>query len=315
MVKTSPNILIVGTGAIGSFYGGKLSQIGLNVSTLSRSDYKVVKKKGIRIKSILGNFHFTPKKAYRFGEDIRENFDYIIVTLKVLPNINIPILLKDLVTKHTSIVLLQNGIDIEKHAYKTFPNNEIISGLAFVCINRFEPGIIEHLDFGRLAFGTYPKGISEKTKNLTDLFLKCGIPCSSANYILKVRWQKLVWNAAFNPISVLAGGATTKEILETKQTSSLVKNIMKEVILIANATGNKLPLSIIQKYIKDTKKMKPYKTSMLLDYESRRPMEVEAILGNAVRLSKKKKVPVPHLETFYNLLTLINKINLQNNKK
>lgn len=303
-------VLVVGTGAIGSFYGGKLHQAGAEVSTLCRSDYDKVKNEGIHITSVLGDFNFMPHEVVKNIEDYSSTPDYLLITTKVLPGIDIKKLIKSRVGKETAIVLIQNGINIEEPIKEAFPENELISGLAFICVSRTCPGQIFHQDYGRLTIGNYPQGLTDKTRHLQRLFIDSGLECVGDDNITKSRWIKLVWNAPFNPISVIGGGIDTKTILENEESLKLVSDVMKEVVSIAHESGYELPQSLIQKNIEDTFKMKPYKTSMLLDYENKRPLEVEVILGNTVRIARKLRICVPKLESLYALLLLINDNNL-----
>jgi 2-dehydropantoate 2-reductase len=302
----NPEILLIGTGAVGAFYGGKLSQSGARVSVLCRSDYDVVRSNGIKIKSIYGDFHFSPAEVINKISNYSKRPDYIIVATKVLPEINIPEIIKEGVHPATSIVMLQNGIDIEEKIAQAFPENEIISALAFICATRLEYGLIEHKDYGRIAIGKYPYGISEKVTELANLFSQSGIPCQTHEDIITARWIKLVWNAPFNPISVLGGGVDTKTIMESENALNLVKSVMYEVKMIAERAGHIIPESIIEKNLQDTYSMTPYKTSMLNDFENKRPMEVEAILGNVMRIAEKYSLPIPCIRTLYSLLSLIN---------
>ena len=306
-------VLLFGTGAVGGFYAGKLSQAGACVSAVSRSDYDTVKKNGITIKSVLGDFSFIPDKVLKNGADYKDRPDYIIVATKVFPEIDIYSMIKDAAYPETSIVLLQNGIDIEKSVAEKFPGNEIISALAFICVARPEHGSIDHQDYGRIVIGRYPDGNSEKVKLLMDMFLKSGVTASSSDSVIAARWTKLLWNAPFNPLSVICGGADTREMLNQPEIKKLCRDVMNEVLLIAKADGYSIDESLITKNIEDTEKMTPYKTSMLLDYENKRPMEVEAILGNALSIARKHKVNAVHIETLYALLTIINKKNLRKN--
>jgi 2-dehydropantoate 2-reductase len=296
--------LIIGAGAIGSFYGGKLAQAGAEVSTISRSDFDVVKKNGIEVKSCLGDFHFSPQKVLRDVGDYDEKPDFILVATKVLPEISVPDLIRPALAPYTSIILLQNGIHIENEIAKSFPQHHLISALAFVCVSKIAAGKIHHQDYGRLIVGDFPRGISAKSLELVELWRKSGLPVESSENIQTERWKKLVWNAAFNPISVLFGGLDTKEILENEEAKNLVENVMREVCILAEIDGCKLPENIVEKNIEMTQKMMPYKTSMLLDFEAKRRMEVEAILGNAVRFAKIKNIAVPHLAKVYALLKL-----------
>jgi 2-dehydropantoate 2-reductase len=114
-----------------------------------------------------------------------------------------------------------------------------------------------------------------------------------------------VWNAAFNTLSVAGHGATTAEIIGCKPTLVQVRAIMAEVCALAAADGHPLPADSSERYVEDTRKMTPYKTSMLLDYEAGRAMEIEAVVGNAVRAGGRLGVSTPHLDALYGILTLL----------
>jgi 2-dehydropantoate 2-reductase len=302
-----PSILVVGTGAIGGFYGGKLAQAGASVSTLCRSDYETVKSEGIRVTSTFGDFHFTPEKVIRDLKEYGSPPDYVLVGLKVLPEINTADIIKEVVGSDTAIVLLQNGAEIEEPVARAFPNNEIISGLAFICVTRTDPGHIDHVDFGRLVIGRFPAGKSDKIDLLAALFNDSGVPCTVSEDVVTDRWRKLVWNAPFNPISVLAGGADTKTMMDNPESLELARHVMEEVCKIAEAVGHPLPAGVVEENIEGTRRMSPYKSSMLVDFEAGRPMEVEAILGNGIRAAKRHNLAVPHMESLYGLLKLLDK--------
>ncbi len=301
-----PRILLVGAGAIGCYYSAHLAKAGAHVSTLCRSDYETVKKNGIQINSIRGNFHFTPEKVLKNINEYDLTPDFLVIATKVLPEIDIPKIIKPAIDTKTTIVILQNGINIEEKIAKAFPKNEILSGLAFICVKKASPGIIEHQDYGRLNLGLYPSGKSEKAELFAMLLKQSGIPCDLDTDILSARWKKLVWNAPFNPISVLGGGVNTKTMMETPECLHLVISVMNEVSKLADASGHPLPEGFIEKNLNDTLKMTPYKTSMLLDFENNRQMEVEAILGNTVRIAEKFNIDIPYIKSLYALLTLIN---------
>jgi 2-dehydropantoate 2-reductase len=299
-------VLVIGTGAVGSFYGSLLARQGVEVSVLARSDYTHVKAHGIEIKSEtpLGHYLFQPAQVIRHAAELQEKPDYVLLCVKVVKAVDRVGLLREAIGPNTSIVLICNGVEIEQEVADAFPNHELISGLTFICVTRTAPGQIWHQSYGRLVLGNYhhPRGLSEKTKALCSLFQQTEIPCDTSEEITTVRWQKCVWNAAFNPLSVLSGGLDTSDILSAEE--FFVRALMEEVCLIAAALGHPLPANIITKQIDSTRKMPPYKTSMLLDFEAGRPMETEAILGNAVRAGQRAGVTLPHLESVYALMKL-----------
>lgn len=298
-------VLIVGTGAIGGFYGALLARQGAEVSVVCRSDYAQVKQHGIEINSYsLGNWNFKPCQILKNASEFQGTTDYVFLCTKIIPGLDRVSLIRDAVSPETAIVFIQNGIEIEQEILDAFPNNEVISGLAFICSNRVQPGKVAHLAYGRLALGNPSErtNIKDKTLHLCDLFNQSGIECIASENIVTARWQKCVWNAPFSPLSVLSGGLLTADILQSQE--AFVCSIMQEVCLIAAATGHPLPDDIIDINIKNTYDMPPYKTSMLLDYEQGLPMETEAILGNTIRAGRRSGTDCPHLESVYALMKL-----------
>ncbi len=298
-----PEILVVGTGAVGGYYGAQLARAGASVSTVHRSDHAAVAKDGIHIDGMKGAIHFTPKRVLKRVGDYPGHPDYILVCMKVLPEAPVAAVIRPAVGPDTVIVLLQNGIEIEPPVAEAFPGHEILSGLAFICVSRTGPGQISHTCYGRLTIGRYPQGESVAAQRLAALFEAVGTPCRVSRSVVTDRWRKLVWNAPFNPISVLLR-ADTREILQHPETARLVKGVMEEVARLAAAAGYPLPEHVVEKNLQDTRVMKPYRTSMLLDHLAGRRLEVEAILGNAVAAARRCGVDVPRLETLYGLLSL-----------
>jgi len=296
-------VLVIGAGAVGAFYGSLLAQAGAEVSVVCRSDYDQVKQHDFIINSqALGRWNFTPAQVLKNVADFKGTPDYILLCTKVIPALDGVALIRPAVGRNTAIVFIQNGVEIEQEMLSAFPRNELVSGLAFICCNRTGPGEILHLAYGRLALGNLPNGISRKTVQLCELFNQSGIDCGAVDNIVTGRWQKCVWNAPFNPLSVLSGGLLTLDILQTQE--FFVRSIMQEICNIAAASGHPLPDDIVNINIENTYAMPPYKTSMLLDYESGQPMETEAILGNALRAAQRLGVAAPHLESVYALMKL-----------
>jgi len=297
--------LIIGTGAIGSFYGALLQKAGTDVSVVCRSDYATVKQHGFKINSNeLGNWIFTPSQVVRSASDYQGQADYVFLCSKVIPQINRVELIKAAVSPKTCIVFIQNGVEIEQELIDAFPNNEIISGLAFVCCNRVAAGETHHLAYGKLTLGSVNKlePHTNKAQHLCNLFKQTGIESLVTDQIITSRWLKCLWNASFNPLSVLSGGLSTAEIISTQET--LIRNIMQEVMQIAKASGHPLAEDSIDTNISNTHLMPAYKTSMLLDFEKHQTMEIEVILGNTIAAAKKNGVACPILETLYGVMKL-----------
>src|ERR1700749_609020 len=144
-------IAVVGPGALGSYYGAKLSRFGEEVHFLLRSDYDAVKRKGITIHSPEGDFNARPKCA-RTPQEIG-GCDLVLVALKTTANDQFSKLLPPLVDPKTIVLTLQNGLGNEEALAKLFSIEQIMGGLCFVCLNRTAPGVVQHMAHGVVILG------------------------------------------------------------------------------------------------------------------------------------------------------------------
>lgn len=300
-------VLIVGAGAIGSFYGALLAQKGADVSVVCRSEFEVVREHGFSIESAaLGDWIFRPAQVLRSAAEYQGGHpDYLVVSVKVVHGVDRVQLIRDAVGPDTAIILIENGVEIEAEIAAAFPANELISALAYIQVSRAGPGQVKHHALGDLTLGNYPSGASARCKLLADLWQRHRVRCTVAEQIVTARWHKCVWNAVFNPISVLGGVLDTAAILAPAEGAAFVRQAMQEVVRVAAAAGHALPEATVDRFIEGTRRAPPYKTSMALDFENGRAMEVEVILGNVVRAGRREKVAIPALEALYALLKMV----------
>lgn len=309
-MQSGPSMLIVGAGAVGAFFGSALGRQGARISVVCRSDYEAVSHQGYDIRSpLLGNHRFKPAAVLR---DVAEATppDYLILTVKVLRGMDRATLIRPAVGLHTVIVLIENGIDIEDEIAAAFPDNELLSALAFVAVSRTGSGQIHHQSSGSLNMGRYPAGITPAAEKIAALFEASGVGCKLTENVVGARWQKAVWNATFNPISIMGGVLDTATMLKTPEDRAFVRKAMDEVCAVSAAAGHPQPPKLPEQMITHTHNMPAYKTSMALDYENRRPMEIEAILGNTVRAGRKHGVAMPALESIYAIACMIERTRL-----
>jgi 2-dehydropantoate 2-reductase len=309
MQHALPNfrIAVVGAGAIGCYYGGKLASFGRNMHFLMRSDLDVVRKRGLRIRSQGENIHVPKVNVYRSTEAIGL-CDLVIVALKATSNAELPSLLPPLLHEHTMILTLQNGLGSEEFLAENFGPERVLGGLCFICLNRLEPGVIERYDAGRLTIGEFGRYPQARTHDIAWEFKRCGVVCSIVADMALERWRKLVWNIPFNGLSVAAGGIDTAAILADDGLRQLTVELMDETIAIANRGGHALPTAGALEQMKRTETMGAYKTSTLIDYLAGRPLEIEAIWGEPLRRGKAAGVKTPRLEMLYRLLVSLDRV-------
>ena len=295
-----PTLAVVGAGAVGGYYGGRLAQHGHDVHFLLRSDYDAVRKNGLTVESRDGDF-VLPPETVRVYDDPRRmpRADLVIVTLKSTANDQFEPLIAPLVKEDTAILTLQNGLGNEERLAELFGARRVLGGMAFVCINRAGPGVIRHTDHGIIRLGDFsPPGRSERASRIAAMFNGSRVKCEVLDDLRWGRWQKLTWNVPFNGLGA-ALDLTTDRLIASDEGRRLVAGLIREVIDAARADGVELPASLVETQINNTLTMGAYRSSMQIDRQEKRPMEVEAILGEPLRRAKAKGVAVPILEALY----------------
>lgn len=283
---------IIGMGAIGGFYGGRLAHAGLEVHFLSHSDYAFVVEHGLQIDSCDGNFHLPHINAYHTSADMPKT-DVVIVGLKSVNNHLLPELLAPIITDNTVVVLIQNGIGLEADLQAAFPNLHIVAGLAFICSSKTQPGHINHQCYGSINLGNYSCP-PERFSQILEDFQKAGLQVAEVPYE-EARWKKAVWNMPFNGMTVALDTSTDK-LLNNPATRQLIYDQMMEVIGAANALGiEAITSKFADKMIEMTDAMVPYSPSMKLDYDFHRPMEIYYLYTRPIEEAKKAGFEMPKL--------------------
>lgn len=303
---------VLGTGALGGYYGARLQQSGQEVHFLLHSDYDYVRQQGLRIDSCRGDFRLAQVNAYRHPEDM-PRCDVVIVALKALQNSLLPQLLPPVLADAGVVVLLQNGLGGEALIAQIVGPERVIGGLCFISSNKIGPGHIRHLDYGAILLGEYgpqyqPQGISVRLNQIAEDFTAADIPSELTEDLLQARWQKLVWNIPFNGLSVIFA-ATTDEMIVDPDARLLVDLLMGDVQRGAAACGVGISDAVLEDMIHKTEKMASYSTSMKLDYERKRPLEIEAIFGNPLRAAEGAGAQVTQIRMLYHQLRMLDRRN------
>ena len=273
---------IIGSGALGGFYGAKLQKAGLEVHFLLHSDYHHVLQNGLIIKSKDGDFKLSQVNAYNNTNEMPK-CDVILIGLKTTQNNLLAKFLPPLLKENTVVLLLQNGLSAEPEVAKIVGEQRLIGGISHLASNKLSFGYIHHIDDGSIRIGRYARNyqfakITNKMREITHDFEISGVPVYLTEDLLLERWKKLVWNIPYNSLSVILD-ARTNEIMGNANTINLVVEIMQEVLEGAKSCQRQIPDTYIQKMLDHTKKLQPYLTSMKIDYERRRPLEIEGIIG------------------------------------
>ncbi len=299
---------ILGVGGLGGFYGARLQRAGLEVHYLLHSDYDYVRQYGLKIESVDGDFALPQVNAYQSVQQM-PTCDVVAIALKTTQNFLLPDLLPSLVQPGGVVLVLQNGLGIEPEIAAIVPQAQILGGLCFLCANKVGPGHIRHLDYGQIVLGAYqpgdaPAGITPEMEQVAADFWQAGIALRLEPDLLLARWQKLVWNIPFNGLSVVLN-AQTDALMGNPAARSLALALMQEVAAAAAGVGRTIPPEFLEAMLTHTENMRPYRTSMKLDYDAHRPMEIETMFGNPLRAAQATGVATPKLEMLYQQLLFL----------
>jgi len=302
----SRSYAIIGTGALGGYYGARLHHAGCDVHFLLHSDYEHIRQYGLVCESKDGDFSIPKPNAYRNVTDMPK-CDVVCVCLKTTQNHLLPELLPPVV-KNTGVVLaMQNGLGVEENVAGIVSPARVMGGLCFICSYKIGPGHIRHLDYGLIALGEFAKtGVSDRMQVIAADFKRAGIPVQLAENLAVARWQKLVWNIPYNGLTTILQADTTA-LMADPHTRQLVEQIMWEVVADSRACGVAIDDEIVSRMLRSTETTTAYRTSMQIDFEEHRPLEVETMFGNPLRAAQKAGARSPLIEVLYRQLQFLNR--------
>ncbi|MEN9975311.1 MAG: hypothetical protein RLZZ282_1317 [Verrucomicrobiota bacterium] len=292
---TFQSVAVVGSGAIGLYYGGRLAAAGEDVRFLVRSDVEVMSRDGLKVVSVHGDFDVTPVRVFRTADEIGP-VDLVIVAWKATANHLLEKVLVPLMHEQTQVLTLQNGLGNCEAIAAITGAQRVLGGLCFVCINRLAPGHVHHSAGGLVAIGPWRPGVPGRAEEIARRFKAAGIRASAVDALERAQWEKLVWNIPFNGLSVAEGGVTTDVLLATDGMEEEIRALMGEVIAAGRALGHELGDALIDFNIDRTRPMGPYRTSSMIDWVEGRELEVDGIWREPLRQARAAGVAMPHTE-------------------
>jgi 2-dehydropantoate 2-reductase len=305
---------VVGSGAVGCFYGIRLAHAGADVQFLMRSGAEDVREHGLDLTSPEGDLHLDDVAVAPDWSALRP-CDVLIVAVKATANADVlahlAVHAERLLGSGSGILLAQNGIGAEPAYAAAAPGREVLGGLAFLCAQRTGPHSVAHLDFGALTIAAHapddaPGGVTALMRGIAEDLTRARTPVLLDEDLIRARWRKLLWNIGFNPLSVILD-ATTDVLMADPDSVALIRTLMTEVAAASAAEGRALPEALIEDLLATTARMAPYATSMKLDADAGRPMEVEAMLAEPLRRAERAGVTMPSVGVLHHQLAFLDR--------
>ncbi len=298
---------VFGAGGVGCFYGALLSR-KFEVTFIGRGKHlEAMKRKGLKlISEKFGEINVKESDRVSFTSNASEarDADVVLLCVKSYDTQEAALKLKTVLKEDSVVISVQNGIENEEILAKYLGKERVLGATAFVGSFVKEPGVVIHQAAGTLEIGELSAKTSDRVEKIAEAMRSCGIDVRVSKNILYTLWKKLMWNVAFNPYSVITR-STVGQLLENPHTRKTLKRLMRECQKTARVYGVDIPDRVIESYLKSLPSLKDYKTSMLLDFERGKRLEIDGITGALLRKAEEKGLELPANECILGAVELL----------
>jgi 2-dehydropantoate 2-reductase len=298
-------ILVMGAGAVGAYFGARLAAAGEDVTFCARGSYlDAFRTRGITLKSIRGDLSLDKIRATSNPREFAP-YELILFCVKAYDTPDAARAIEGCLASGGTILTLQNGVENEDRLAEIFGRDAVMGGNARVGVEMIAPGELVHLSSGHIDFGELDGRETERARLIAASFSRAGIMGELTPRIRTLRWDKLVWNAAFNSVATLTR-RRVGDILDDPESLKLVTALMREIITVARADGADIGFERVDSYLAHSdKNLRAIKTSTQQDLERGKRLEYEALSGAVVRAARRYGISVPAMETIYALMRLL----------
>jgi len=290
---TMQEIMIIGAGSVGGYFGAHLARNNAHVSFLLRSKTQAaVANNGLTIRSAIGeSFTVRPPSASN-PQDLPQP-DLIILAVKAYDLREVMDQIEPILKSDTTILSLQNGVTIEDTLKMRFGRERVVGGVAIIYSKIVEPGVIDHFKKGMVTIGELMGLETPRLLQVQAIFKEAGIPCFLTEDIRKAKWEKMCWNCVFNPLTVVLNDSVAKA-LDAAELQPVIATIVREVSAVAMA-AHRVPLDgdMPEKVVKWSQELRDIHTSMYDDWKAGRPTEIDELNGYIVKRGQEFGVPTP----------------------
>jgi 2-dehydropantoate 2-reductase len=289
---------VVGSGAIGIYFGTRLGAAGAQVRFLMRGDLDAVRARGsVILRERTGVLELRPALAFGSPGEVGA-VDLAIVSLKTTSSAHAAGLVGPLLGPNTVILTLQNGLGADEFLAGLFGAGRIAGGLVFMACMRTGPGEVKGFSPPIISIGRFGGPPGARILELAAQLRASGMGITVVDNLLEARWRKLVWNVPFNGLTV-AEGVPTDRICSDPALAQEARALMGEIQRAARAFGFEITDDFLRAQFDATPPMGPYQPSSLVDFLAGREVEVEAIWGEPLRRAQAAGVDMPRLAALY----------------
>jgi 2-dehydropantoate 2-reductase len=303
-------IMVMGSGGLGGYFGGLLARRGADVTFIARgANLHALQERGLTVHSVNGDF-VLPVQACADPAGLPPA-DCILFAVKTYDAAAAAALLQPVVAARTILLTLQNGVDMATDLQATFGRGTVLAGVTRIGSTLSAPGVIEQPTTDRMIeFGSLTSQDHDQVNHVRTLLEGAGIPTLVSPNIQRSLWEKLVFIAPFSGLSTLTR-LTPAQLLAHESTRGLYCSVMQETAAVAQAAAGVAPDIVERTMHYLATAGDPGDSSMAVDFQRQRRIEVEAINGAVVRHGQRLQVPTPLHQMLYNALVVMDRYNRQ----
>ncbi|WP_323768922.1 2-dehydropantoate 2-reductase [Marinovum sp.] len=293
-------IAVMGAGALGGYFGGRLAQAGHEVTLIARGAHlDALRRHGLRIQSPNGNAHL-PKIAATGDPGEVGAVDTILFMVKNIDVEAAGAAIKPMLGPETMVVTCQNGVTAWERLGAVIGARHVVPGVARIPGHIAEPGVIAHTaPFDMLSFGEADGGISPRCEMLAEALTQAGTTPLLHDAILIDLWTKFCGQATMASFTTLTG-LDLGPLRDTAASRDLMRAAVEEAFDVARAVQPAMPKDTVAKIWSFLESLPDHMhASMLDDLRNGKPLEHEYLGGDLVRLGARHGVPTPIHSVFY----------------
>ncbi len=291
----NPTLYVIGAGAMGSLFGGLLSEGGLGVTLIDpwREHVDAVNANGLKMIGYGGD-RVVPVKAVTTANGLPPA-DLVFVQCKSYHTVTAMVSASHVVGPQTAVTSFQNGLGNEELLAEIVGNDRVLGGLTAQGASIEGPGLVHNYAELPSWIGEMPKGDSERATNLARMLSAHGLPTSASDYILQDIWKKLMVNVGINALSGIAN-LKINAVMKVPEMRLTVYEAIDEAVTVARKTGlvidSRQAHGVLDK-IAGPDGSGENRSSLCNDLLKRRQTEIDYINGAIVKLGTGYGIETP----------------------
>lgn len=298
-------VAVMGAGATGAYFGGRLAQTGHDVTFIARGEHlRAMQTNGLTVRSTKGDFVLSRVAATGNPADVGP-VDVVLFTVKSYDTEASAAQARPLVGPGTAVLTLQNGVDNPDILARVLGPACVVGGSCQIEATVAAPGVIEHRSsFARVVLGEMDGSVSPRVQAIHDALAAAGVDVKISTDIRRSLWEKMTFLATISAV-LTAAQVSIGPVREVPEAWALIPAMLREVWSTGRAAGMALDDGLPERLEGFIRGLPPgMKASMLRDRERGRRLEVEALQGEVVRTARRHGVAVPVTEVLYGLLRI-----------